>query len=186
MPVKKGILPPSEIRETSERGCGRSCEQACNSDHRGRNRRPKLTTPYPVLLSGGAGVNWREVHGNDWQDPAPSPDRSRSGPAQKHGEEGAALGGHCAGVPEGTSPRPRLGAYRPQLDQWLQAEEKLPLREQRTVQRLYEALQIEGYSGAVDRVRRNVKLIFGNPSMWRHAGGQTIVSAWNVRVPRLA
>ena len=50
-------------------------------------------------------------------------------------------------------PRPRLGPYLPLLEQWLEAEEKLPEREQRTAQRLYEALQIEGYAGAVDSVR---------------------------------
>lgn len=60
----------------------------------------------------------------------------------------------------GHQPRPRLGAFLPLLDQWLEAEEKLPAREQRTAQRLYEALQIEGYSGAVDSVRRHVKVFY--------------------------
>jgi transposase len=54
-------------------------------------------------------------------------------------------------------PRPQLGPYLPLLEQWLEAEEKLPAREQRTAQRLFEALQIEGYLGAVDSVRRHVK-----------------------------
>jgi transposase len=57
-----------------------------------------------------------------------------------------------------SQPRPRLGPFLPLLDQWLEAEEKLPVREQRTAQRLYEALQIEGYAGAVDSVRRHVKV----------------------------
>ena len=54
-------------------------------------------------------------------------------------------------------PRPRLGPYVAVLEQWLEAEDKLPARERRTAQRLYEALQLEGYSGAVDSVRRHVK-----------------------------
>ena len=54
-------------------------------------------------------------------------------------------------------PRPRLGPYLELLDQWLEAEQKLPLRERRTAQRFYEALRLEGYSGAIDSVRRRVK-----------------------------
>ena len=41
-------------------------------------------------------------------------------------------------------PRPRLGPYLEQLERWLEAEQKLPVRERRTAQRLYEALQLEG------------------------------------------
>ncbi len=59
-----------------------------------------------------------------------------------------------------SQPRPQLGPYLALLDQWLEAEEKLPAREQRTAQRLYEALQIEGYAGAVDSVRRHVKRFY--------------------------
>jgi transposase len=54
-------------------------------------------------------------------------------------------------------PRPKLGAYLATLESWLEAEEKLPARERRTAQRLYEALRIEGYSGAVDAVRRHMR-----------------------------
>ena len=54
-------------------------------------------------------------------------------------------------------PRPQLGPYREQLDEWLEADRKRPSRERRTAQRLYEALRIEGYAGAVDSVRRHVK-----------------------------
>src|ERR1700740_138518 len=54
-------------------------------------------------------------------------------------------------------PRPRLGPYLGLLDQCLEAEQQLPKRERRTAQRLYEALQLEGYGGAVDSVRRHVK-----------------------------
>jgi transposase len=55
-------------------------------------------------------------------------------------------------------PRPQLGPFLPQLEQWLDAESKLPAREQRTAQRLFEALQIEGYAGSVDSVRRYVRI----------------------------
>jgi hypothetical protein len=41
------------------------------------------------------------------------------------------------------------------LEAWLEAEEQLPSRERRTAQRLYEALCLEGYPGAVDAVRRH-------------------------------
>ena len=52
-------------------------------------------------------------------------------------------------------PRPRLGPYIETLEGWLEAEERLPARERRTAQRLYEALCVEGYTGAVDAVRRH-------------------------------
>ena len=54
-------------------------------------------------------------------------------------------------------PRPRLGPYLETLEGWLEAEEQLPARERRTAQRLYEALCLEGYTGAVDGVRRHVR-----------------------------
>ena len=54
-------------------------------------------------------------------------------------------------------PRPQLGPYLGLLEEWLAADAKLPLRERRTAQRLYEGLRIEGYSGAVDSVRRHVR-----------------------------
>jgi transposase len=56
-------------------------------------------------------------------------------------------------------PRPQLGPYLGLLEQWLEADAKLPLRERRSAQRLYEALRIEGYSGAVDSVRRHVRQV---------------------------
>jgi transposase len=52
-------------------------------------------------------------------------------------------------------PRPRLGPYIETLERWLEAEERLPARERRTAQRLFEALCVEGYTGAVDAVRRH-------------------------------
>jgi transposase len=63
-----------------------------------------------------------------------------------------------------SQPRLQLGPYLELLDQWLEAEEKLPAPEQRTAQRLYEALQIEGYLGAVDSVRRHVQRCRGRVS----------------------
>jgi transposase len=54
-------------------------------------------------------------------------------------------------------PRPQLGPYLATLEAWLEAEEKLPAREQRTAQRMYEALRLEGYAGAVDAVRRHMR-----------------------------
>ena len=52
-------------------------------------------------------------------------------------------------------PRPKLGPYLETLEAWLELEEKLPARERRTAQRLYEGLRVEGYTGAVDAVRRH-------------------------------
>ncbi len=52
-------------------------------------------------------------------------------------------------------PQPKLGPFVETLDSWLESEEKLPERERRTAQRLYEALCLEGYTGAVDAVRRH-------------------------------
>lgn len=51
-------------------------------------------------------------------------------------------------------PQPKLGPFVVLLESWLTAEEQLPTRERRTAQRLYEALRVEGYTGAVDAVRR--------------------------------
>ena len=56
-------------------------------------------------------------------------------------------------------PRPKLGPYLATLAAWLEAEQKLPVRERRTAQRLYEALCIEGYSGTADTIRREVRII---------------------------
>jgi transposase len=54
-------------------------------------------------------------------------------------------------------PMPKLGPYLAALDSWLEAEEKLPARERRTAQRLYEGLCLEGYTGTVDGVRRYMR-----------------------------
>ena len=54
-------------------------------------------------------------------------------------------------------PVPKLGPYVATLDAWLEAEEKLPARGRRTAQRMFEALRVEGYAGAVDAVRRHMR-----------------------------
>ena len=51
-----------------------------------------------------------------------------------------------------------MGPYLAQLEEWLEAEEKLPTRERRTAQRIYEALCLEGYSGAAATVRRHMRV----------------------------
>ena len=47
-----------------------------------------------------------------------------------------------------SQPLPRLGAFQAQLEQWLEIESRLPKRQRRTAQRLFEGLQAEGYRGA--------------------------------------
>jgi hypothetical protein len=59
-----------------------------------------------------------------------------------------------------SQPRPKRGPFLETLEAWLEAEAKLPAREQRTAQRIYEALCLEGYTGAVDTVRRHLILQF--------------------------
>ena len=54
-------------------------------------------------------------------------------------------------------PVPKLGPYLATLDGWLELEEKLPARERRTAQRMFEGLRLEGYIGAVDAVRRHIR-----------------------------
>jgi hypothetical protein len=42
-----------------------------------------------------------------------------------------------------SQPRPKLGPFLETLEAWLEAEAKLPAREQRTAQRIHEALCLE-------------------------------------------
>jgi transposase len=67
------------------------------------------------------------------------------------------------------SHKPKLGAYIPILEQWLEAEQDKPRR--RSAQLLYEALQGEGYRGSYDQVRRFVK-------HWREAHSTTVKDAY--------
>jgi transposase len=53
--------------------------------------------------------------------------------------------------------RPKLGPFVDTLTTLLKDDQPLPLKQRRTAQGLYEALQAEGYRGAYDSVRRFVK-----------------------------
>lgn len=54
-------------------------------------------------------------------------------------------------------PTPKLGAFQEQLRSWLDLDAKLPRRQRRTAQRLFECLQIEGYQGSYGPVQRFVQ-----------------------------
>jgi transposase len=60
--------------------------------------------------------------------------------------------------------QPKLGPFVARLEELLKADEKRAARERRTVQRLYEALRLEGYAGAYDSVRRFVKRWVKDPA----------------------
>ena len=45
-------------------------------------------------------------------------------------------------------PTPKLGEFQAQLIDWLELDAKLPKRQRRTAQRLFECLQVEGYQGS--------------------------------------
>lgn len=55
-----------------------------------------------------------------------------------------------------TQPTPKLGAFKAQLSDWLERDAKLPKRQRRTAQRLFECLQVEGYQGSYGPVQRFV------------------------------
>jgi transposase len=61
-------------------------------------------------------------------------------------------------------PLPALGDYVRQLTSWLEHDIKLPRRQRRTSQRLFECLQVEGYAGSYSPVQRYVKA-------WKSSGG---------------
>ena len=52
---------------------------------------------------------------------------------------------------------PKLGGFQARLEQWLDVESRLPRRQRRTAQRLFEGLQAEGYRGPYGPVQRFVK-----------------------------
>lgn len=54
-------------------------------------------------------------------------------------------------------PYPKLGSFHEQLEAWLEQEAHFPRKQRRTVQRLYECLQVEGYRGAYTVLQRYVK-----------------------------
>ena len=53
-------------------------------------------------------------------------------------------------------PTPKLGEFQAQLIDWLELDAKLPKRQRRTAQRLFECLQVEGYQGSYGPVQRSV------------------------------
>ena len=59
-------------------------------------------------------------------------------------------------------PRPKLGGYTDQLDKELFHDSKLPKRQRRTCLKLFQELQLQGYEGGYDTVRRYVQ-------KWRRA-----------------
>jgi transposase len=54
-------------------------------------------------------------------------------------------------------PMPKLGRFMEVLERRLAEEQKLPKRERRTAQMFFEELQMEGYTGGYDSVRRQVR-----------------------------
>ena len=54
-------------------------------------------------------------------------------------------------------PRPKLGPFMETLDANLEEDEKLPKKLRRTAQILFEAVQLNGYNGGYDSVRRYVQ-----------------------------
>ncbi len=46
-----------------------------------------------------------------------------------------------------SQPHPKLGAFRAQLEQWLETDSRLPAKRCLTAQRLFKCLQVEGYVG---------------------------------------
>jgi len=68
-------------------------------------------------------------------------------------------------------PQPKLGSFVPVLTAVLEAEAKLPRRERRSTQRLFEELRGRGYEGAHDSVHRFVKT-------WREERARVPVQAF--------
>jgi transposase len=54
-------------------------------------------------------------------------------------------------------PYPMLGDHIKVLEDWLSSDQKVPKKQRRTAQVLYEGLQLAGYQGGYDAVRRYVK-----------------------------
>ena len=71
----------------------------------------------------------------------------------------------------GTVYRPKLGPFVDILAALLKNDQRLPLKQRRTAQRYYDALQAEGYRGAYDSVRRFVK-------SWRAEYQNTLTDAY--------
>jgi transposase len=53
--------------------------------------------------------------------------------------------------------QPKLGGFETQLLAWLEHDAKLPRKQRRTAQRLFECIQVEGYAGTYSPIQRYVK-----------------------------
>jgi transposase len=53
---------------------------------------------------------------------------------------------------------PKLSGFEDQLKHWLETDIRLPKKQRRTAQRLFEGLQTKGYRGAYESVQQYVKL----------------------------
>ena len=51
-------------------------------------------------------------------------------------------------------PEPKLGSFKPLLEQWFEVDIKLPKNQRRTTQRLFEGLLDKCYTGAYDSIQR--------------------------------
>ena len=71
----------------------------------------------------------------------------------------------------GVQPTPKLGDWVEALTEILEQESKLPKRERRSTQRLFEELRGRGYDGAHDSVHRFVKI-------WREERARVPVRAY--------
>ena len=58
-----------------------------------------------------------------------------------------------------SQPTPKQGLFIPLLIQWLEIDAALPRKQRRTGQRLFEGLQEEGYEGAVDIEKNQLRKI---------------------------
>jgi transposase len=55
-----------------------------------------------------------------------------------------------------SQPTPKPGGFKGLLAGWLEKDARLPKRQRRTAQRLFECLQVEGYRGSYGPVQRHV------------------------------
>src|SRR5215210_6116433 len=103
--------------------------------------------------------------------------RPRARDRARHGAPGAALGrvlrsnATAFAYKREVQPQPKLGPFVPVLAAILEAEAKLPRRERRSTQRLFEELHGRGYEGAHDSVHRFVKT-------WREERARVPVQAF--------
>jgi transposase len=70
-----------------------------------------------------------------------------------------------------SQPMPKLGAFEESLLSHLQADAKLPRREQRTGMAIFEQLEREGYEGGYDSVRRYIK-------KWKERTSGAVITAY--------